>query len=145
MDRSQQTLGWHCQLQLQPLGSPGQRKELPQGKCRKLSCSSFFLPPSLNAVNPHRKLPVPSHRHICTQAETLKAFLHGTEGQGFLFLTGLLRDHIWELNSYICLTAKSKGWKHPLHVLNPGKYPRRFGTKLMVNKTTQSPRHCSLI
>lgn len=127
-----------------PRGNPGRgRNTLRENAENNLSYSSFSLLPSLSAANPHRKLPVLSHRHLCTQAERLKAFLHGRGGQGFLFLTWSWRGHIWECNSYICLTAKSKGWKHPLHVLNPWKYPRRFCTKLMVNKTTQSLRHQS--
>lgn len=51
MHRSQQTLGWHCQLQLQPLGQPRAEGETPPGKMQEtLSCSSFSLPPSFNAV-----------------------------------------------------------------------------------------------
>lgn len=62
----------------------------------------------------------------------------------------LLRGHIRQHNSYVCLTG---GSSHPcparagstLHILNRWARPRRFGTKLTTNKTAQGLRWYSLI
>lgn len=62
----------------------------------------------------------------------------------------LLRGHTRQHNSYICLTAAGS---HPcparaggtLHVPSRWTRPRRFGTKLLVNKTAPSLRHYGLV
>lgn len=63
----------------------------------------------------------------------------------------LLRGHIRQHNSYVCLTGSSS---HPcparagstLHIPNRwARCPRRFGTKLTTNKTAQGLRRYSLI
>lgn len=117
---------------------------------KTLSCSPFPLLPSVNVFGPHRKSSVLSCKHVCTQTNTLNAFLHGREGQGSSSSQQLVKGHIKQGNNYICLKAKSS---HPrparagrtLHILNWWTRPRRCGTKLMVNKTTQSLKHYSLI
>ena len=62
----------------------------------------------------------------------------------------LLKGHIRQHNSYLCLTAKSS---HPrpgragsmLHIPNRWTSPRRFGTETKINKATQSLRRYHLI